>query len=83
MARPIWSGAIGFGLVHVPVHLYSATQSQEVSFHQFERGTGQRIRYKRAGEQTDEEVPWERIVKLRFPRERDCVECTPRPRFAR
>jgi DNA end-binding protein Ku len=63
MARAIWSGAISFGLVHVPVHLYSATESREVSFHQFERGTGQRIRYKRVGEQTDEEVPWERIVK--------------------
>jgi DNA end-binding protein Ku len=63
MARAIWSGAISFGLVHVPVELYSATESREVSFHQLEKETGQRIRYKRVGEKTDEEVPWDGIVK--------------------
>ena len=47
----------------MPVELYSATESREVSFHQLEKETGQRIRYKRVGEKTDEEVPWDRIVK--------------------
>jgi DNA end-binding protein Ku len=63
MARAIWSGAISFGLVHVPVQLYSATESREVRFHQLEKETGQRVRNRRVGEHTDEEVPWERIVK--------------------
>jgi len=63
MARAIWSGAISLGLVHVPVQLYSATESREVRFHQFEKETGQRVRNRRVGEDTDEEVPWERIVK--------------------
>ncbi|HSF15838.1 MAG TPA: Ku protein [Vicinamibacteria bacterium] len=63
MARAIWSGAISFGLVHVPVELYGATESREVRFHQFEKGTGQRVRYKRVGGETDEEVPWEKIEK--------------------
>jgi DNA end-binding protein Ku len=63
MARAIWSGAIRFGLVHIPVQLYGGTESREVRFHQFEKETGQRIRYKRVGEETDEEIPWERVVK--------------------
>jgi DNA end-binding protein Ku len=63
MARAIWSGAISFGLVHVPVQIYTATESREVRFHQLEKGTGQRVRNKRVGEDTGEEVPWDRIVK--------------------
>jgi DNA end-binding protein Ku len=63
MARAIWSGAISFGLVHVPVQMYSATESREVRFHQFEKETGQRVRNRRVGQDTNEEVPWDRIVK--------------------
>lgn len=63
MARPIWNGAINFGLVTVPVELYSATEDHTVSFRQFERGTSDRIRYKRINERTGEEVPFADIVK--------------------
>lgn len=63
MARAIWSGVISFGLVSVPVALYSATEAHEVSFHQFERGTTDRIRYKRVNERTDDEVEFSDIVK--------------------
>jgi DNA end-binding protein Ku len=44
VARSIWTGSLSFGLVNVPVKLYSATHEHEVSFHQFERGTSSRIR---------------------------------------
>lgn len=63
MARPIWSGAINFGLVTVPVELYSATEDHTISFRQFQRGTSDRIRYKRINERTGEEVPFSDIVK--------------------
>lgn len=63
MARAIWSGAINFGLVTVPVELYSATEDHTVHFRQFERGTSDRIRYKRVNERTGDEVAFENIVK--------------------
>lgn len=63
MARSIWTGAISFGLVTVPVKLYTATSSHKQTFHQFKRGTDQRIRYRRVTEDTDEEVEYEDIVK--------------------
>ncbi|GID31946.1 non-homologous end joining protein Ku [Paractinoplanes brasiliensis] len=63
MARPIWTGAITFGLVSVPVAMYSATHDHEVSFHQFEKGTSDRIRYKRINERTGKEVDYDNIVK--------------------
>ena len=52
MARSIWTGVISFGLVSVPVAMYSATHEHEVSFHQFEKGTSDRIRYQRVNERT-------------------------------
>ena len=63
MARPIWNGAINFGLVTVPVELYSATEDHTISFRQFQRGTSDRIRYKRVNERTGDEVPFSDIVK--------------------
>jgi DNA end-binding protein Ku len=63
MARAIWSGAISFGLVNVPVKLYSATSPKTVRFHQLSSKTGARIRQKRVDPSTDEEVPFEDIVK--------------------
>jgi DNA end-binding protein Ku len=63
MARSIWSGYITFGLVSVPVGLYSATQEHELDFHQFQRDTSDRIRYKRVNERTGREVPFDKIVK--------------------
>ena len=63
MARPIWTGAITFGLVSVPVAMYSATHEHEVSFHQFEKDTSDRIRYRRVNERTGKEVEYDDIVK--------------------
>ena len=64
MARAIWTGAISFGLVTVPVRLYTATSSHRPTFHQFKRGTGQRIRNRRVTEDTGEVVDYDTIVKL-------------------
>jgi DNA end-binding protein Ku len=63
MPRAIWSGAISFGLVNVPVKLYSATSPKSVRFHQLSRETGARIRQKRVDPSTGEEVAFEDIVK--------------------
>jgi DNA end-binding protein Ku len=63
MARAIWTGAISFGLVTVPVGLFSATEQKDVRFHQFQRGTSSRIRYRRVSEETGEEVAYSDIVK--------------------
>src|ERR671919_2050724 len=63
MARAIWSGSIGFGLLNVPVKLYSAVSKQTVSFRELREGDGSRIRHKRVAEEDGEEVPYEKIVK--------------------
>ncbi len=63
MPRAIWSGAISFGLVNVPVKLYSATSPKTVRFHQLSAKTGARIRQKRVDPSTGEEVAFEDIVK--------------------
>ncbi|MFL5860780.1 MAG: Ku protein [Solirubrobacteraceae bacterium] len=63
MARAIWSGAISFGLVNVPVKLYSATSPKTVRFHQLSRETGSRIRQKRVDPSTGDEVAYDDIVK--------------------
>src|SRR5436305_6161951 len=63
MARAIWSGAISFGLVNVPVKLFSATSPKSVRFHQLSGKTGARIRQKRVDPSTDEEVSYDDIVK--------------------
>jgi DNA end-binding protein Ku len=63
MARAIWTGAISFGLVNVPVKLYSATSPKSVRFHQLSSKTGARIKQKRVDSSTGEEVPFEEIVK--------------------
>jgi DNA end-binding protein Ku len=63
MARAIWSGAISFGLVNVPVKLYSATSPKSVRFHQLSAKTGARIKQKRVDASTGEEVAYEDLVK--------------------
>jgi DNA end-binding protein Ku len=63
MARAIWSGAISFGLVNVPVKLYSATSPKSVRFHQLSAKTGARIKQKRVDASTGEEVAFEDLVK--------------------
>ncbi|QDP96046.1 Ku protein [Microlunatus elymi] len=63
MPRAIWTGTLSFGLVSIPVGLYPATQEHEVRFHQFEKGTTSRIRYRRVNAETGEEVDYSDIVK--------------------
>jgi DNA end-binding protein Ku len=61
--RSIWKGALSFGLVSIPVKMYSATQSNDVAFHQVHAADGGRIRYKRVCELDGEEVRYEDIGK--------------------
>ena len=63
MARSIWSGVISFGLVSIPVGLYTAVREHEQTFHQFQQGTEDRIRYKRVNERTGREVDYGDIVR--------------------
>ncbi|MEX1141424.1 MAG: Ku protein [Thermoleophilaceae bacterium] len=63
MARAIWSGAISFGLVNIPVKLYSAVQRKTVRFNQLDAKDGTRIQQKRVNPSTGDEVPYERLVK--------------------
>src|ERR671910_2515687 len=63
MARAIWSGSISFGLLNVPVKLYSAVSKQTVSFRELREGDGSRVKHKRVAEEDGEEVPYEDIVK--------------------
>jgi DNA end-binding protein Ku len=63
MPRSIWSGAISFGLVTVPVKMYSAVSRKTVRFHQLNGKTGVRIQQKRVDPTTGDEVAYEDIVK--------------------
>ncbi len=63
MPRELWKGAIQFGLVHIPVSLYPADQSEELSFTMLDRRDLQPVGYKRYNKATGEEVPYEQIVK--------------------
>ena|SRR5690349_1970819 len=63
MARAIWSGSISFGLLNVPVKLYSAVARRGISLREIRESDGARIRHRRVAEGTEEEVPYENIVK--------------------
>jgi DNA end-binding protein Ku len=63
MARTIWKGSLSFGLVNVPIGVYPATRDKSIHFNQFERGTSDRIRYKKVNERTGDEVEAANIVK--------------------
>jgi DNA end-binding protein Ku len=63
MANPLWTGSISFGLVSIPVKMYTATRSHEVSFNQLHRETGHRIRYRKVDEESGDEVSPRDIVK--------------------
>ena len=63
MPRAIWSGAISFGLVNIPVKLYSAVSRKTVRFNQLDGSDNSRVRQKRINESTGEEVPYENLVK--------------------
>jgi DNA end-binding protein Ku len=61
--RSIWKGSISFGLVTIPVKLYSATEEKDVTFHQVRRSDGSRIKYKRVAAVDGEEVAYGDIAK--------------------
>ncbi|MBM6403569.1 Ku protein [Phycicoccus sp. CSK15P-2] len=61
--RAIWKGAVSFGLVNVPVRLYSATENHDVQFRQVHREDGGRIRYRRICQIDGEEVSYDDIAK--------------------
>ncbi|MFE9846645.1 Ku protein [Streptomyces goshikiensis] len=63
MARPMRTGVLGFGLVSLPVGLYTAINSHTIRFHQLQRGTADRIRNRRVNERTGIEVDLADIVK--------------------
>jgi len=63
MARPIWKGHISFGLVSIPIQLFSAQESDELQFNLLDKRNKARIRYERINAKTGKEVPWEEIVK--------------------
>lgn len=63
MPRPIWKGYITFGLVNIPVILYSAETKFDINFKLLDSRDHSRIRYVRVNEQTGEEVPWEEVTK--------------------
>ena len=61
--RSIWKGSLGFGLVSIPVRLYSAVQSSSLDFDMLDSRDHARIRYQRVNEHTHKEVPYDKIVK--------------------
>ena len=63
MARAIWSGSVSFGLLNVPVKLYSAVSRKSVSFRELRQSDGSRIRHRRVAEEDGEDVSYDEIVK--------------------
>ncbi len=61
--RAIWKGSIGFGLVNIPIKLFSAVQNSSLDFDMLDGKDHSRIKFKRFNENTQKEVPYERIVK--------------------
>lgn len=61
--RPIWKGAISFGLVNIPVQLMSAEESPALKFNMLDQRDHASIKYQRVNAETGQEVPWENIVK--------------------
>jgi DNA end-binding protein Ku len=76
VARSIWSGAITFGLVSIPVKLYPATQDKDVSFHLLHQPDHSRIRFKRFCAAEDEEVPQDELIKAYEVSKEQYVEIT-------
>ncbi|HEY9341102.1 MAG TPA: Ku protein [Hanamia sp.] len=61
--RSIWTGAIGFGLVNIPIKMYSATESSNLNLDMLDKKDHAHIKYMRVNETTGKEVPWGNIVK--------------------
>ena len=56
--RSIWTGSLGFGLVNIPIKMYSATQESSISFDMLDKKDKANIRFKRVNEKTGKEVTW-------------------------
>ena len=76
MSRPVWTGALGFGHMHVPVRLYGAVSPRQVQFHLLHDAEGARIQQKRVCSADGEEVPFEHVVKGYEVRPGQYVEVT-------
>jgi DNA end-binding protein Ku len=63
MARAIWKGSISFGLVNIPIALYSGTRREELKFRLLRKSDLSPVNYKRVAEKDGKEVPWDEIVK--------------------
>jgi DNA end-binding protein Ku len=63
MARAIWSGSISFGLLNVPVRMYSAVARRNIALREIRESDSARIKHRRIAEGTDEEVPYDEIIK--------------------
>ena len=63
MPRAIWSGTISFGLLNVPVKMYSAVSRKTIRFNELRSSDGSRVRHKRVAEADEKEVDYEEIVK--------------------
>jgi DNA end-binding protein Ku len=63
MARAIWSGSISFGLLNVPVRMYSAVARRNIALREIRESDSARIKHRRVAEGTDEEVPYDEIIK--------------------
>src|SRR5687768_14869093 len=61
--KAVWSGAISFGLVNIPVKMYPAVRESSLDFDMLDRKDHARIRFKRINENSQKEVPWNEIVK--------------------
>ncbi|NML68366.1 Ku protein [Chryseobacterium sp. RP-3-3] len=61
--KAIWNGAIGFGLVNIPVKIYSATETTKLDLDMLDKSDFSNIKFKRVNERTGKEVKWENIVK--------------------
>lgn len=61
--RSIWTGAIGFGLVNIPIKMYSATESSSLDLDMLDKKDHAHIKYQRVNENSGKEVPWNQIVK--------------------
>jgi DNA end-binding protein Ku len=74
--RSIWNGAIAFGLVHVPIKVYSATESKTVHFHEVHLKDSSRIEHRRICPRDDKEVPYDDVVKGFEVKQGEWVELT-------
>ncbi|MCW8442890.1 Ku protein [Fluoribacter gormanii] len=63
MPKSIWKGEISFGLVSIPVSLYSIEEHDELKFHLLDKKTKSRVHYQRISEKSGKEVPWDQVVK--------------------